>query len=77
MQNEFIRLRFCQLPIKDTYSFLNKIVENENLNITKKQLKTIQIRFKSDIRSMINYLQSNHDNININTDILTEKFIKK
>jgi DNA polymerase III delta prime subunit len=77
LQNEFIRLRFCQLPTKDTYSFLNKIVENENLNITKKQLKTIQMRFKSDIRSMINYLQSNHDNININTDILTDKFIEK
>ena len=77
MQNEFIRLRFCQLPTKDTYTFLNKIVENENLNITTKQLKTIQIRFKSDIRSMINYLQSNHDNININTDILTDKFIEK
>ena len=77
LQNEFIRLRFCQLPTKDTYTFLNKIVENENLNITTKQLKTIQIRFKSDIRSMINYLQSNHDNININTDILTDKFIEK
>ena len=77
LQNEFIRLRFCQLPTKDTYSFLNKIVENENLNITKKQLKTIQMRFKSDIRSMINYLQSNHDYININTDILTNKFIEK
>ena len=35
------------------------------------------MRFKSDIRSMINYLQSNHDNININTDILTDKFIEK
>tara|TARA_X000000368_G_scaffold389518_2_gene351948 strand:- start:3091 stop:4032 length:942 start_codon:yes stop_codon:yes gene_type:complete len=77
LQNEFIRLRFCQLPTKDTYTFLNKIVENEKLNITTKQLKTIQIRFKSDIRSMINYLQSNHDNININTDILTDKFIEK
>ena len=33
LQNEFIRLRFCQLPKKDTYKFLFKIVKNEKLNI--------------------------------------------
>ena len=35
------------------------------------------MRFKSDIRSMINYLQSNHNNINVNTNIFTDKFIDK
>lgn len=77
LQNEFIRLRFCQLPKKDIFSFLEKIVEKENLNITNKQLKNIQHRFKSDIRSMINYLQSNHNNINVNGNIFTDKFIDK
>ena len=61
LQNEFIRLRFCQLPKKDTYHFLEKIVKAEKLNIKSKQIKSIQLRFKSDIRSMINYLQSNHN----------------
>tara|TARA_B110000444_G_scaffold63560_1_gene59517 strand:+ start:2064 stop:2999 length:936 start_codon:yes stop_codon:yes gene_type:complete len=76
LQNEFIRLRFCQLPKKDTFSFLHKIAKAEKLNIKDKQLKSIQYRFKSDIRSMINYLQSNHYNISKSLDIFTDKFIE-
>ena len=60
LQNEFIRLRFCQLPKKDTFLFLNKINKKEKLNVKKKDIKNIQNIFKSDIRSMINFLQSNH-----------------
>jgi replication factor C subunit 3/5 len=77
LQNEFIRLRFCQLPKKDTYIFLEKIIKAEKLNIKDKQIKSIQLRFKSDIRSMINYLQSNHNNIGISTAIFTDKFIEQ
>jgi DNA polymerase III delta prime subunit len=77
LQNEFIRLRFCQLPKTDTYNFLEKIIKAEKLNIKSKQIKSIQIRFKSDIRSMINYLQSNHNNIGISTSIFTDKFIEQ
>ena len=76
LQNEFIRLRFCQLPKKDTFGFLKKIVEKEKLNIKDRQIKSIQSRFKSDIRSMINYLQSNHSNISKSPDIFTDKFIE-
>jgi len=77
LQNEFIRLRFCQLPKKDTYNFLKTIIEKENLKITTKQINIIQKKFKSDIRSMINYIQSNHTNLNFNTDILSKKFLEK
>ena len=77
LQNEFIRLRFCQLPKKDTFNFLNTIIEKENLKITKKQINIIQKKFKSDIRSMINYIQSNHTNLNFNTDILSKNFLEK
>ena len=77
LQNEFIRLRFCQLPKKDTYNFLHTIIEKEGLNITSKQINIIQKKFKSDIRSMINYIQSNHTNLNFNTDILSKKFLEK
>ena len=77
LQNEFIRLRFCQLPKKDTYNFLNTIIQKENLKITTKQINIIQKKFKSDIRSMINYIQSNHTNLNFNTDILSKKFLEK
>tara|TARA_B110000977_G_scaffold200410_1_gene290832 strand:- start:204 stop:1148 length:945 start_codon:yes stop_codon:yes gene_type:complete len=76
LQNEFIRLRFCQLPEKDTFSFLYKIAQAEKLSIKDKQLKSIQYRFKSDIRSMINYLQSNHYNISNSLDIFTDKFVE-
>ena len=77
LQNEFIRLRFCQLPKKDTFAFLQKIVIEEKIKITKKQIRSIQTFFKSDIRSMINFLQSNYNNIGLNTDIFSKKFIEK
>ena len=60
LQNEFIRLRFCQLPSKDIYRFLKKIINKEQLKINDNQLYSIQNSFKSDIRSMINYIQANH-----------------
>ena len=59
LQNELVRLRFNQLPKKDIINFLNIININEELNLTNKQLESIQINYKSDIRSMINYMQSN------------------
>ena len=60
LQNEFIRLRFCQLPSNDISHFLKKIINKEQLKISDKQLYSIQSWFKSDIRSMINYIQANH-----------------
>jgi replication factor C subunit 3/5 len=63
LQNEFIRLRFNQLPENDIIQFLENIVKSEKLNIELNSLKTIQKLYKSDIRSMINFLQLNQ-NIN-------------
>lgn len=59
LQNEFIRLRFNQLPQKNIIKFLSKIISNENVNVPLETLKSIQGLYKSDIRSMINYIQSN------------------
>lgn len=61
LQNEFIRLRFNQLPKDDIIKFLNHISESEKLNISLKSLSCIQKLYKSDIRSMINFMQSNQD----------------
>ena len=61
LQNEFICLRFNQLPTNDIIHFLKSISLNENLNITDKSLNSIQKIYKSDIRSMINFMQSNQD----------------
>ena len=60
LQNEFMRLRFCRLPEKDIYMFLENIKRKEGLQVSKRQLVSIQKWFKSDIRSMINFLQSNY-----------------
>lgn len=60
LQNEFVRLRFCQLPKEKIFNFLNEIQQKEDLNINKETILAIQYMFKSDIRSMINFLQSNH-----------------
>jgi len=85
LQNEFIRLRFCQLPQKDIHTFLENINKNEKLGVKKSQLLSIQKLFKSDIRSMINFLQSNHElfdknNLYMNyiiTETLWENIIDK
>lgn len=59
LQNEFIRLRFNQLPEKDIFDFLKVISINEQLNLADDIIIGIQQLFNSDIRSMINYMQSN------------------
>ena len=59
LQNEFMRLRFNQLPSDKIIKFLKEIVVEENLKFTDREIKNIQELFQSDIRSMINYIQSN------------------
>ena len=61
LQNEFMRIRFNQLPERYIISFLDTIIKKENLDIPHEKLKSIQQLFNSDIRSMINFLQVNHD----------------
>ena len=77
LQNEFVRLRFCQLPKSDIYHFLDTIIKKENINITDKQIIAIQENFKSDIRSMINFIQSNHNTIGLNINIIQDTFWKQ
>jgi replication factor C subunit 3/5 len=72
LQNEFVRLRFNQLPKDEIIKFLEKITKLENLNYDIKTLEYIQKLYKSDMRSMINFIQTNQDIINsINIDIDT------
>lgn len=89
LQNEFIRLRFNQLPKNEIIQFLTHISVSEKLNISNKSLSGIQKLYRSDIRSMINFIQSNQDivkikstdlpvdlNINIIDDDVWENLIK-
>jgi len=70
LQNEFLRLRFNQLPSEKIIEFLKNITEKEGIKLEYQSLKKIQEIFKSDIRSMINYLQSNQDMICDNYHII-------
>lgn len=72
LQNDLLRIRFNKLPEKEIISYLNVINEKENLEFSKERLQSIQVLFKSDIRSMINYLQINQENLN-NFVILNEE----
>lgn len=73
LRNEFVQLKFCNLPKPQILFFLKKITKAENLHVSDEQLQSIQLLFKSDIRSMINYLQSNMNHI-LKENILTNKF---
>jgi replication factor C subunit 3/5 len=61
LKNEFVCVRFNQLPQKDINKFIQQIAENENLNIRENAFHTIQKIYKSDIRSMINFIQLNQN----------------
>ncbi len=61
LQNEFICIRFNQLPKKDIFKFIKNISDNENLNLNEEIIETIQETYDSDIRSMINFIQLNQN----------------
>jgi len=81
LQNEFIRLKFCNLPPKKIILFLKNIVAEENLGLNEKKIVEIQKIFNSDMRSMINFLQVNNnfsknDKINIISEDFFENLIE-
>jgi DNA polymerase III delta prime subunit len=67
LQNEFIRLRFNQLPKENIVKFLKNICISENLDLNDESLENIQKLFKFDLRSMINFIQSNQHMVKSNT----------
>ena len=58
-------MRFNQLPKVDIIRLLHHIVTEEQLPISMDRLEQIQKLYHSDIRSMINYLQSLQNNTGI------------
>ena len=59
LQSEFVKMRFNQLPEGRIIEFLDQINVNEKLKLSIDTLRNIQTQFGSDIRGMINYMQSN------------------
>lgn len=61
LQNEFICIRFNQLPKKDIDQFIRSICEKENIQLSEGMIDIIQSNYHSDIRSMINFIQLNQN----------------
>lgn len=61
LQTEFFRLKFNQLPQEEIVKFLKNICEKEELNLDESALISIQKINNSDIRSMLNFMQSNQN----------------
>jgi replication factor C subunit 3/5 len=72
LQNEFLKLRFNQLPKNDIVSFLKNISDKEGLNMPEKSIKLIQNLYGSDMRSMINFMQSNQNIVDSRFNIIDE-----
>lgn len=83
LQTEFIKLRFSNLPSDNIKKFINTILENEYIKLSDKQIEYILQIYKSDIRSMINYIQLNKYNLtkykivnNETWEVFTDKLIE-
>jgi replication factor C subunit 3/5 len=72
LQNEFLRLCFNQLPQDKIVGFLKKISDCEKLNINDPSLVSIQKLYKSDIRSMVNFMQTNQNILDENIMIIND-----
>jgi replication factor C subunit 3/5 len=70
LQNEFLRLRFNQLPKGDIIFFLKNISLKEGLNMSDDSIKLIQNLYGSDVRSMINFMQSNQNVVDSHFNII-------
>jgi len=77
LKNEFICIRFNQLPKQDIYKFITNIAVNENLDLSSSIIEKIQHIYNSDIRSMINFIQL-HQNIKLwDANIITDAILEK
>ena len=60
LQGEFICVRFNQLPPPEIKQFIRKIADSENLSIDSDDIELLMSSYQSDIRSMINFMQSSY-----------------
>ena len=77
LKNEFISIRFNQLPIKYIHEFIKKVSIAENLELNDTVISSIQELHQSDIRSMINFIQLNQHIIDWKEIIVTNDIYEK
>jgi replication factor C subunit 3/5 len=59
--SEFICVRFNRLPPKQINAFVKTIAKNEDIQMKNADIDTLQHMFKSDIRSIVNFMQLNQN----------------
>ena len=73
LKNEFIAIRFNQLPKKEIEGFLKNIAKNEGISLSDVAIDTIQKVYQSDIRSMINFIQLHQNMLQWEKSIITDE----
>jgi replication factor C subunit 3/5 len=77
LKNEFISIRFNQLPKKEIEGFLKNIASNEGIILSDVAIDTIQKVYHSDIRSMINFVQLHQNMVKWENTIITDSICLK
>lgn len=67
LQREFICVRFNQLPPTEIRQFIKRIADAENLSMDGEDIDLLMASHHSDIRSMINFMQSAYFGIDSKT----------
>jgi replication factor C subunit 3/5 len=75
LKNEFVCIRFNQLPRNDTSMFIRDICDKESLLINDSQIEHLLEVYNSDIRSMINYIQLNKEDTGKDNYILSNRIL--
>jgi replication factor C subunit 3/5 len=71
LKNEFICIRFNQLPKPEIYRFIKSVASNENIQLSDDVIASIQEMYNSDIRSMVNFIQLNQKMENWTNSIIS------
>ena len=77
LQHEFVCVRFNQLPKQKIREFIREMCMKEDVNLTDQTIDNIQNLHKSDIRSMINFIQLNQNVIVQQSNIIDDTVWKR
>ena len=72
LKNEFICIRFNQLPKEEIFYFIKNIANQENMVIKDETIYSIQKMYHSDIRSMINFIQLHQEHADFDKYIVVD-----
>ena len=77
LKNEFLSIRFNQLPKEEIHNFIRDICHKESIEITDSAIDSVQQLYDSDIRSMINFIQLNQSSQRWDKKIITNELYDK